>query len=57
MNRFNLIIQLAFVLIFGIAATGNAQNYTTKKTAKGKLKKFWDQGMQYNLKGGKRQGH
>ncbi len=28
-----------------------AQSYTTKKTVSGKLKKIWEKGMQYNLKG------
>jgi outer membrane protein OmpA-like peptidoglycan-associated protein/tetratricopeptide (TPR) repeat protein len=50
MNRFKLVIQLVFVLIL-IAVTSHAQDYSTKKTVKGKLKKIWDKGMDYNIKG------
>ncbi len=42
-----------FLICFfvGNAIVLPAQDYTTKKTVKGKLKKIWDKGMQYNLKG------
>ncbi len=51
MNRFKLITQLTLFFLTGILTIGNAQDYTTKKTVKGKLKKIWDKGMDYNIKG------
>lgn len=49
MNRFATILLIFFSL--GLITSVSAQDYTTKKTVKGKLKKIWDKGMQYNLKG------
>ncbi|MFT5766135.1 MAG: Tfp pilus assembly protein PilF, partial [Saprospiraceae bacterium] len=51
MNRFKLFIQVVFVLMLGTAFTSHAQSYTTKKTVTGKLKKIWEKGMAYNIKG------
>ena len=41
------IIQLTFFFCF-VYAGSNAQNYTTKKTATGKAKTYYDEGMKYN---------
>lgn len=48
MNRLYFILLPIFVFVSTPAFT---QKYTTKKTVSGKLKKVWDKGMQYNLKG------
>ncbi len=47
MKPFHLIVS--FVFLF--ALNGHAQDYTTKKTVKGKIKKIWDKGMEHNMKG------
>jgi outer membrane protein OmpA-like peptidoglycan-associated protein/tetratricopeptide (TPR) repeat protein len=44
-----IFLMLGFLIACSLPAS--AQSYTTKKTVSGKLKKIWDKGMQYNLKG------
>lgn len=51
MKQFNKTLSLISLLLCAGVLAANAQNYTTKKTVSGKLKKVWDKGMQYNLKG------
>jgi len=51
MNRFKLVLFSLTLFLLGGITEGTAQDYTTKKTVSGKLKKIWDKGMQYNLKG------
>ncbi|MEM9820135.1 MAG: OmpA family protein [Bacteroidota bacterium] len=51
---------LLLLLLISMASLAFAQpqqrSYTTKKTAKGKAKKYYDQGMQYNQKGDNQKG-
>lgn len=42
---------LFFALVFLCFSSAIAQEYTTKKTAKGAAKKAFDKGMQYNIQG------
>ena len=45
--KFSFLITFLIVFVLSI----QAQDYSTKKTVKGKLKKIWDKGMEYNRQG------
>ncbi len=52
MKNFIFLAQLLFLMFScspGASIAQKTSTYTTKKTVKGKLKKIWDKGMQYNL--------
>ncbi len=44
-------IQFLSLFLISFALSSQAQNYTTKKTATGKAKTFYDEGMKYNFAG------
>ena len=51
MVQIKLSTSILIAFLFVLTGTATAQEYSTKKTVKGKLKKAWEKGMEYNTQG------